>query len=260
MLRSIADRVRSVLAWWIADIRRRPSTIGKATSLLIGLFVLCCACSALFTGASVAGVAVGIIPTLTPSPAPTNTSVPTATLQPTSTPVPTDTPVPTETPPPTNTPAPTDTPLPTSTPEPLPTSTPEPAPTAAPASGLTTEERAAVVEIGAHLTTIAGALKAIGELAQNYENTDDWKTSMVIQIVLVRSAHESISEMKVPPKIEAVHSATVRATSDCNAAMDKLVSGLDNNRGADIVAATRLMQSCGQKIGEVLPEVEKLQS
>ncbi len=111
MLRSIADRVRSVFAWWMNDIRRRPSTFGKAASLLIGLFVLCCACSFVFTALRSTGQAVGLVAPNTPTPAPTNTPLPTATPLPTNTPPPTDTPLPTNTPGPTDTPAPTNTPV-----------------------------------------------------------------------------------------------------------------------------------------------------
>jgi hypothetical protein len=126
IVRALITRIQGLFAWWIADIRRRPSIVGKAASLVIGLFVLCCACSFGLAAVGSAGQAIGIVPTITPTPLPTNTPLPTATPLPTNTPLPTDTPLPTETPLPTNTPGPTDTPLPTHTPEPTATPTPLP--------------------------------------------------------------------------------------------------------------------------------------
>lgn len=126
IIRALIARIQGVFAWWIADIRRRPSIVGKVASLVIGLFVLCCACSFGLAAVRGTGQAIGLVAANTPTPAPTNTPQMTATPLPTNTPLPTDTPVPTETPLPTNTPGPTDTPAPTNTPEPAPTQTPLP--------------------------------------------------------------------------------------------------------------------------------------
>ena len=117
----------------------------------------------------------------------------------------------------------------------------------------------AVLAIGKHITAIGGALAEIGKLAQNYENTGAWKSRMVVQMALVRFSHQQILALEVPPKIGAVRAATLNATTDCDAAMDKLASGIDNNSANDFNAAGKLMQSCGEKIKDVMPELQALQ-
>lgn len=115
-------------AWgyWMRDIRSRRSCAGKAASLGIGLFVLCCGVSAIVGGTRAAGETVGLVATRTATPQPTST----ATTAPTRTPAPTNTVAPIRTPVPTDTAAPTDTPVPTEAPivtaTPVPTITPVP--------------------------------------------------------------------------------------------------------------------------------------
>lgn len=125
IVRSIIARIQALFAWWIADIRRRPSLIGKAASLGIGLIVICCVCSLPVTlvrrpSAQVSptvsvsrqptetpeGLAVAVQPSATPE-------LPTAAPAPTA--LPSATPEPTAIPP---TVGPTQTPLPSATPEP----------------------------------------------------------------------------------------------------------------------------------------------
>jgi hypothetical protein len=121
-------------AWnyWLADIRKRPSFAGKAASIGIGLFVLCCACSFGLGAVRSTGQAIGMVATNTPKPAATNTPIPTNTPKPTNTPEATNTAQPTSTPLPTNTPEATNTPLPTEPPAP----TEPPPPTAVPQASL----------------------------------------------------------------------------------------------------------------------------
>ena len=80
------DVVRSILlaigrtitrAWnsWLAAIPKRQSFGGKAASLGIGLFVLCCACSFGLGTVPGAGQAVGLVATDTPKPAATSTPI-----------------------------------------------------------------------------------------------------------------------------------------------------------------------------------------
>jgi hypothetical protein len=259
VIRSIVARIQSVFAWWFADIRRRPSTLGKAASLLIGLFILCCVCSVGYSAVRSTGQAIGMVATNTPSPQPTST------LAPTITPAPTNTPEPSATPPPTNTPEPTaiPTPAPSTTPAPptdtpAPTDIPPPPPTEAPK--LTTDERQAVTDMGTQLSNIGQGLTKIGELAQETQMTDVWKIQMAAAIVMVQSGHAVIVKMNVPPKIKPLHSAVVAATTDCNAAMGKLASGIDNLSTRDIQAGGVLMRSCGQKIKDAQPELDTLRA
>ena len=123
---------------------------------------------------------------------------------------------------------------------------------------MTDDERAAVLAIGRHVTALGTALGEIGTLAQNFENTDSWKIRMATQIAVVRSEHEALLNLDVPPKIGALRAAVLNATTDCNSAMDKLVSGLDRNRMTDIQAASKLMVSCGEKIQTAKPELDAL--
>lgn len=126
MLHSIVARIQSVFAWWMADIRKRKSLLGKVISLFVGIFVLFCACIFGLAMARGAGQAVGIVPTNTATPIPSATPLPTSTAVPTDTPVPTPIPSPTiapsstpqPTPRPTRTPIPTETMIPTFTPVP----------------------------------------------------------------------------------------------------------------------------------------------
>lgn len=129
LVRSAAARLQALFNWWIADIRRRPSLIGKAGSLLIGLFVICCVCSLPFSLVSRNQPPTASAPTSAPAEAAAvvaaATSAPVATVAPEPTAVPAPTSPPTAVPP-TSTPA-----LPTEVPTPEPTATPEP-PTAPP--------------------------------------------------------------------------------------------------------------------------------
>lgn len=125
IVHSIIARIQALFAWWLADIRRRPSLLGKATSLGIGLIAICCVCSLPVTlvrrpsaqvppTVSVSrqptetpeGLAVAVQPSATPE-------LPTAAPAPTA--LPSATPEPTAIPP---TAGPTQTPLPSATPEP----------------------------------------------------------------------------------------------------------------------------------------------
>jgi hypothetical protein len=98
---------------------KKPKTLrGWVFAIGAGSLALCCVFGMVVSAATNVGQRVGVLPTWTPSPIPTETPLPTATY----TPGPTNTPKPTETPRPTRTPIPTRTPRPTSVP--LPTRAP----------------------------------------------------------------------------------------------------------------------------------------
>jgi hypothetical protein len=92
IVRSALARLQALFTWWIADIRRRPSMKGKAASLGLGIFILCCVCSIGLSAVRATGQAVGIVATNTPSPLATATPLPTNTAAPTNTPEPSSTP------------------------------------------------------------------------------------------------------------------------------------------------------------------------
>jgi len=81
---------------------------------------------------------------------------------------------------------------------------------------------------------------------------------MAGQVVRVQFAHQAIAKLDVPPKIKNLQAAILNATTDCNAAMDKLTSGLDTNDVGEISQASTLMQSCGAKIRDAQPELDVL--
>lgn len=264
----IIDTIVRVFNWWFQQIARQDTLRAKLVVISVGLLALCVVCSipvSLLNGPRKAVPAVASAPTARPTtvevgaptvqsaarpaikaPEPKATAIPpTATFAPTEAPTaipPTATFVPTE--------------VPTAIPA---TATPEPTepPTATPK--VTDAERQVVLAIAGHLSDIGEALGNIGTLAQNYEDTDDWKISMAAEIVQVRLGHKAILDLKVPPKIKPLKQAVVRATTDCNNAMTALTSGLDNNSARDIQRATALMQSCGAKIQDALPEVQALE-
>lgn len=218
----------------------------KVAVLAGGILALCCICSVGLAGVRSVGQSVGLVPT--------NTATPVVT----QTPVPTLTPVPSATSEPTTTPAPTDTPQPTATPEPTITPLSTRPPEATPPDTLTEAERQAVIAIGKPLGEIGGALAEISTLMQSYKNTNEWKASLVVQIVRVQLAHQTILEMKPPPKLGALRAAILNATADCDAAMDLLVSGIDKNKVSDIEKAGALMGTCGTKLQEAKPELDAL--
>jgi hypothetical protein len=247
MLQQLGARIQALFGWWVRDIRGRKSLFGKAASLGIGLFVFCCVCSFGLAAVRGAGQAVGMVATNTPTPQPTNTPAPTQTPEPSPSPLPTNAPDPTAVP----------TIAPSATPEP-PTETPPPAP--AEANKLTAEERQAVTDMGAQLGNIGQGLTKIGELSQDTRITDVWKVQMAAAVVLVRTAHAALVKMDVPPKVEPLHDAVLAATTDCNLAMDKLVSGIDHSSVKDIRDGGELMRSCGTKIQDAQPELTALQA
>jgi hypothetical protein len=220
--------------------------LGKVAIGLPALLILCCVVALLLPQQPT-----GAAPTQQPTAAQA-----VAAEQATQAPEPTTQPTPEPTEAPTNTPAPTE--APTATPEP----TPEPtaAPTETPANSLTQEERQALTRMAGHLGDIAGALGEIGRLTQNYENTNQWKQDIGIQMGVIRAAHQLILDMDVPPKLGALRAAVLNATTDCDAATQALASGIDNNRVSDLNRAGELIQSCTRKLDEARPELDALQT
>jgi hypothetical protein len=245
---NIIDTTVRVFHWWFQQIARQDTLRAKLVVISVGLLALCVICSvpvSLVNGPRKAAPVVASAPTARPTAV--EADAPTArpiaveadapTVQPTAGPA-TKAPEPTATAiPPTATSAPTEAPtaIPataTSKPTELPTATPK----------VTDAERQLVLTIAGHLSDIGKALGNIGTLAQNYENTDDWKISMAAEIVQVQFGHQAIVDLKVPTKIKPLKQAVVRATTDCNNAMTALISGLDHNNARDIQKATALMQ------------------
>lgn len=128
VLARILTAVQRVWAYWTADIRKRRTFAGKAASIGVGVFAICCVCGALNAGVTNVGQRVGVVPTWTPTVPPTATPLPTET--------PTEAPTATAAPP---TEAPTEAPA-TIAPTEAPTIMPTVAPTVAPAATIASTE------------------------------------------------------------------------------------------------------------------------
>lgn len=162
-------------------------------------------------------------------------------------PAPSPTPEPTAT----NTPAP-----PANTPVPTPTSVP-PTPTRKPTNTPIPESKDSIPPdiqiyrqgIIKQIGTLGDAMTAIGELLKNPDvGNDKWRINLALQITFVRVAHEELTKMDVPPEMKEIHEAILDGTSDCNEAMDYIVTGIDNVNIDDIITAQALMVRCGDKM------------
>lgn len=176
IVRTIIARLQALFAWWMADIRRRPSLLGKAASLLIGLFAVCCVCSVPLAlvrqPAPSAAIVATVAPTVSEAEAPTRAPAPTAPPAPTSTP---ELPSPTaELPSPTARPSATPVP-PTATPKP----TAAPEPTAAAPSVAKLGDR---VELGGVAVTVTKAERTaqIGK----FQKAQDGREFIVIETLI----------------------------------------------------------------------------
>jgi hypothetical protein len=167
-----------------------------------------------------------------------------------------DPPMPSPTTVPTDTPRPTRTPAPTNTPEP--TRTPRPTPTEAPAQSFTSAEQQYIAVVQKQTTAIGQALGKIGDLAQAFDGSDEWTLAMAAQIVTIQIAHDELTKLDPPARFSDFHTMLLGATADCDQAMDKLTSGIDRNRTADIETATVLMGTCAAKTQPALTELRRL--
>jgi hypothetical protein len=125
---------------------------------------------------------------------------------------------------------------------------------------LTPDERVAVLEIGQQLIAIGKGLTEIGRLASTFENATAWRTNVASQIAIVRQANTALVEMNVPPKIGALRTDVLNATSDCVAAMDAFTTVLDTNNLAAIRPGVALIRSCGEKMRAIQPAFEALRA
>lgn len=125
---------------------------------------------------------------------------------------------------------------------------------------LTSDEIKAIRAIGLQLGVLGDALTQISTLTKHPEPTDSWKYDLFVQMVRIHQAHQALLDLDVPPKLGALRAAVLSATSDCNASVDKLASGIDMNRESDIESAGILMRSCGSKASKAQLELDRLLS
>lgn len=104
-------------------------------------------------------------------------------------------------------------------------------------------------EIGQRAQGVAESLLALGTLMQNARVGDrNWTIAVGAHIARIRLTHKEFSEMTPPADMVEFHQAFVEATGECDASMDLLVSGVDNQSIDDLNAGAELMQSCSEKL------------
>ena len=126
-----------------------------------------------------------------------------------------------------------------------PTSTPPP----------TGEASAAFVEYANdvlyEMLNMSDGLSRVSELIQDPAPDDQgWITEAASAIVTIRKAYGELEGMDVAPEFQDIHDIVLNSTEDCNAAMDYLVSGIDNDDAADIERAVALIERCNSKMDE----------
>ena len=224
---------------------------GKAASIAVGLFAICCTCSVLSSAVRGTGQAVGLVATNTAVP-PTQIAV--AVTQTERVIVVTATAVPASATPV----ASTSTPLPTRTMPPLPpTITPAP-PTVA--SGPSQAVQTYIQSIATHTGEMGTALGEIATLMGNPRPFDnDWKTDVAIQLASIQVAYQAVEKIHpVPPEAQKLHAAILDAMGDCNSMTSVLADGIDTLNADTISKATDLMTSCGNKIKNAQPLLNEL--
>lgn len=141
----------------------------------------------------------------------------------------------------------TSTPKPKAPVAPAATPTPEPVdPTVSPDDVALVVYSLATIE---HIQTIGKALTALPPLMFDPQFGDrEWILRVATQMAAIQVSYQRLSEIDPPPQLAHVHRVIVDAAGDCSASMDHLASGIDNLRPQDIQEATRLLQSCNDKI------------
>lgn len=151
-------------------------------------------------------------------------------------------------------PAPTATLVPTDAPTPTPEPTPTPQDLISLPSRLDIQAyfSDSLTQIENLSTGLSGSSKALGT-PDLY--SIEWKQNIAFYIALIRNAHESLSNMAVPPEMQEVHDELLAATEDCYKATLYLASGIDNQNAGNINKAidylgksAGLQNSCNGKL------------
>ena len=118
------------------------------------------------------------------------------------------------------------------------------------AQGSSLTKQAYAAQIQPHIQEMQGALGRLGELASNPRITSEgWRSEMIVQLALMRHAHQSLSAVtNVPPSLQTVHSTLIAGTADCDASTTLLANWLDTYQPEKMERATTLVKSCGAKV------------
>ncbi len=105
------------------------------------------------------------------------------------------------------------------------------------------------------------ALQTMGDLLQNPRLFDEeWRILVAAKIAAIRLVYEEMTKLNPPQEAAEIHYAVLDAASDCNKAMDYLVTGLDNFDSDALNQAQALILSCGAKFEEATALVDNLLS
>jgi hypothetical protein len=161
----------------------------------------------------------------------------------------------------------------TETPSPAPTETPPPAATVTattlpdtPVESPTSQPPMEVLQyrltVVGKLLAIASSLDVLGQLLSEVEaadlETESWRRTVVTNIVVIRQAHQTLSNIVPPEDMGELHAALLEATGDCNDASQLLATGLGNVSTEDLEQGLALMRSCGQKFEATTAITSKL--
>ena len=112
------------------------------------------------------------------------------------------------------------------------------------------------LDIAGYATAIQQPLTGIGEGLTGFATLfsdpkledDAWKAEVGAEMDKIRKGHEDLTKLNPPAEAEPAHEQLLTATSDCNAATDKITSGLENSNVTEISEASTLILSCGTKL------------
>jgi hypothetical protein len=143
---------------------------------------------------------------------------------------------------------------PTKMPVPTPTIS-KPTPASTPASD---QKKAYLLKAQPHIEIIGSSLDTITSLLRSpMLESDTWKASVQLQIVLMQQAHKDLTELTPPPEMADYHAALLAATGDCNTSMDYLGRALKTPNETDINTANTFLASCGEKASKAVDLLEK---
>lgn len=165
-------------------------------------------------------------------------------------PVATSIPQSTRTPRPTKTPRPTRTPLATATVSDTTASTPAP-----PVDQGTSDYYA---QLSPALQAITRGLDTLGQLAQHPQLNDAaWQANVRAASDAITTSRATITALKPPAAMDALHANAFDAANSCGEAMDKLDAAMKTADGADLLATATLSQNCATKVQHVQEQIPR---
>lgn len=128
--------------------------------------------------------------------------------------------------------------------------------TSAPSS--TSQETEYKVKLTTNASNIGNALTELGELAQNFQVSDEWVMNAALQVTLIRSYADEAIVMNVPPLYQSTHNLYIKGMEKYKESMDYFVEGVDNVDEKLIEKASVLMSEGAEYIKLATVEMEKV--